>query len=124
MRSIIPTLGSFSIGHFKPIPSNRYLNNFYEFIFHFTKKGDVKLDKLAIGVPYQDKSNVRRWMFTNKDILASDILSMFKSTSYSTARSYYYPSSPNVVHLSFSLVLLGCVLVLLLGAGCVLVLLM
>jgi site-specific DNA-methyltransferase (adenine-specific) len=58
-------IGDFSIGHFKPVPSNRYLNNCFEFIFHFTKKGDTQLEKLAIGVPYQDKSNIKRWMFTN-----------------------------------------------------------
>ena len=53
----------FSIGHFKPIPSNRHLNNCDEFIFHFTKLDDVKLDKLATGVPYQDESNITRWSF-------------------------------------------------------------
>lgn len=58
-------IADFSIGHFKPIPGNRYLNNCYEFIFHLTKKGDTQLDRLAIGVPYQDKSNIKRWKFTN-----------------------------------------------------------
>lgn len=51
----------FSIGHFKPIGSKRYLNDLHEYIFHFTKKGKVKLDKLAIGVSFQDKSNIKRW---------------------------------------------------------------
>jgi site-specific DNA-methyltransferase (adenine-specific) len=50
-----------SVGHFKPINSNRYLSNCHEFIFHFTKHGDVKLDKMAIGVPYKDKSNIGRY---------------------------------------------------------------
>ena len=50
-----------SFGHFKPINSPFYLNQCQEYIFHFTKNGDVPLDKLAIGVPYQDKSNVKRW---------------------------------------------------------------
>lgn len=48
-------------GHFKPINSRRYLNNTHEDIYHFTKNGNVELDRLAIGVPYQDKSNVTRW---------------------------------------------------------------
>jgi site-specific DNA-methyltransferase (adenine-specific) len=40
--------------------SPRYLNNLYEYVFHFTKTGNVKLDKLAedVRVPYQDKSNI------------------------------------------------------------------
>jgi site-specific DNA-methyltransferase (adenine-specific) len=51
----------FSIGHFKPINSKRFLNNCHENIFHFTKTCDAELDKLAIGVPYQDKTNIERW---------------------------------------------------------------
>lgn len=50
-----------SVGHYKPINSNRFLNDCHEYIFHLTKSGDVELDRLAIGVPYQDKSNVTRW---------------------------------------------------------------
>jgi site-specific DNA-methyltransferase (adenine-specific) len=50
-----------SYGHFKPISSKRFLNDCHEYIFHFTKTGRVELDRLAIGVPYQDKSNIARW---------------------------------------------------------------
>lgn len=50
-----------SVGHYKPINSPRYLNDCHEYIFHLTKAGDVELDRLAIGVEYQDKSNVARW---------------------------------------------------------------
>lgn len=58
----LPGLGEHrSLGHYKPINSPRYLNGGYEFVFHFTKTGDVPLDRLAVGVPYQDKSNVARW---------------------------------------------------------------
>ena len=53
--------GNIAVGHFKPLPGDRFLNDCAEFIFHFTKKGCVKLDKLAIGVPYQDKTNVGRY---------------------------------------------------------------
>ena len=56
-----------SIGHFKPISSQRYLNDFHEYIFHFTKNGNKKLDKLAIGVSYQDKTNIRRWKSVKQD---------------------------------------------------------
>ncbi|MGQ9687377.1 MAG: DNA-methyltransferase [Desulfobaccales bacterium] len=56
-----------SIGHYKPISSNRFLNDCVEFIFHFTKSGNVKLDRLAIGVKYQDKSNIARWASAGQD---------------------------------------------------------
>jgi site-specific DNA-methyltransferase (adenine-specific) len=50
-----------TVGHFKPINSPRYVNDCHEYIFHLTRRGDVELDRLAIGVEYQDKSNVARW---------------------------------------------------------------
>jgi len=53
-----------SYGHFKPISSRRFLNDCHEYVFHFTKTGRVELDRLAIGVPYQDKSNIARWSHT------------------------------------------------------------
>ena len=53
-----------SFGHFKPINSKRFLNDCHEYIFHFTKSGRVELDRLALGVPYQDKSNISRWSHT------------------------------------------------------------
>ena len=53
-----------SHGHFKPISSKRFLNDCHESIFHFTKSGQVEIDRLAIGVPYQDKSNIARWSHT------------------------------------------------------------
>ena len=50
-----------SVGHYKPINSNRFVNDTHEYIFHFTRTGDVKLDRLSLGAPYQDKSNIKRW---------------------------------------------------------------
>lgn len=50
-----------AVGHYKPINSDRFLNDCHEFIFHFTPGGDSRLDRLALGVPYQDPSNVSRW---------------------------------------------------------------
>jgi site-specific DNA-methyltransferase (adenine-specific) len=52
-------------GHFKPISSKRFLNDCHEYIFHFTKTGRVEMDRLALGVPYQDKSNIARWRHTH-----------------------------------------------------------
>jgi site-specific DNA-methyltransferase (adenine-specific) len=54
-------VGDVAVGHFKPINSPRYLNDCHEYVFHLTKRGDVPLDRLEIGVAYQDKSNVARW---------------------------------------------------------------
>ena len=53
-------------GHYKPIQSKRYLSDLHEYVFHWTKTGSVPLDKLALGVPYKDKSNVSRWKSTNQ----------------------------------------------------------
>ncbi|MFO7967459.1 MAG: site-specific DNA-methyltransferase [Archaeoglobaceae archaeon] len=60
--------GDVSVGHYQPVNSNKYLSGCHEYIFHFTKKGEVGLDKLAIGVPYQDKSNVGRWKSATADL--------------------------------------------------------
>ncbi|MDQ2685297.1 MAG: site-specific DNA-methyltransferase [Thermoproteota archaeon] len=58
---------SFSIGHYKPIRSKRFLTNTHEYVYHFTKMGNSPIDKLSIGVPYQDKSNLRRWKSAKQD---------------------------------------------------------
>ena len=59
--------GNIGVGHFKPINSPRYLNDCHEYIFHLTKSQNVPLDRLAIGVEYQDKSNIARWKSAGKD---------------------------------------------------------
>jgi site-specific DNA-methyltransferase (adenine-specific) len=53
-----------SHGHFKPINSKRFLNDCHEYIFHLTLTGEVEVDRLTLGVPYQDKSNISRWSHT------------------------------------------------------------
>ena len=53
--------GDLAVGHYKPINSRRFLHDSHEFIFHFTLGGDVPLDRQAVGVRYQDSSNVGRW---------------------------------------------------------------
>jgi len=50
-----------SVGHYKPINSDRYVNDCHEFVFHFTLGGRTPLNRLALGVPYQDRSNIGRW---------------------------------------------------------------
>jgi site-specific DNA-methyltransferase (adenine-specific) len=53
-----------SAGHFKPLHSHRYVNDCHEYVFHLTKVGETPLDRLALGVPYSDKSNIQRWAHT------------------------------------------------------------
>jgi site-specific DNA-methyltransferase (adenine-specific) len=53
-----------TFGHFKPISSPRFLNDCHEYVFHFTKSGKIDIDRLSLGVPYQDKSNISRWSHT------------------------------------------------------------
>jgi site-specific DNA-methyltransferase (adenine-specific) len=50
-----------TVGHYKPINSDRFVNDQHEYLFHLTHDGEVNLDRLAIGVPYQDPSNINRW---------------------------------------------------------------
>ena len=50
-----------AVGHYKPINSKRFLHDCHEFVFHFTPRGDTELERQAIGVRYQDQSNVGRW---------------------------------------------------------------
>ena len=50
-----------AVGHYKPINSERFVNDCHEFIFHFSPNGRTRLDRRAVGVPYQDRSNIKRW---------------------------------------------------------------
>lgn len=47
-------------GHVKPINSPRFVTDCFEHVFHLTKTGDVPLDRLAVGVPFADESNLTR----------------------------------------------------------------
>jgi len=53
-----------SAGHFKPLQSDRFVTDCHEYVFHLTKTGNTPLDRRAIGVPYSDKSNIKRWAHT------------------------------------------------------------
>jgi len=50
-----------AVGHYKPINSPRFLHDGQEFIFHFTPGGRTPIDRQAVGVAYQDRSNIGRW---------------------------------------------------------------
>jgi site-specific DNA-methyltransferase (adenine-specific) len=50
-----------AFGHYKPVNSHRYLSSCHELVLHLTKRGDVRTDKAAVAVPYQDPANATRW---------------------------------------------------------------
>jgi len=49
-----------SYGHFKPLNSDKYLNHTHEYIYHLTKNL-TDVNKLAVGVPFSDESNIKRF---------------------------------------------------------------
>jgi site-specific DNA-methyltransferase (adenine-specific) len=57
-----------AVGHYQPVNSRKFLSGCQEYIFHFTKKGTVELNKAAVGVRYQDKSNIGRWKSATADL--------------------------------------------------------
>lgn len=58
----------FSIGHFKPVNSKRYITNLVEHVFVISRDGNFPLDRLSIGVPFKDKSNITRFKSNKRDI--------------------------------------------------------
>jgi site-specific DNA-methyltransferase (adenine-specific) len=61
IKSIAIDKANLAIGHYKPINSRRFVHDCHEFVFHFTPHGETVLDRPAIGVRYQDESNISRW---------------------------------------------------------------
>jgi site-specific DNA-methyltransferase (adenine-specific) len=57
-----------AVGHYKPINSRRFLHDCHEFVFHFTPEGTTPLDRQAIGVRYQDPSNIGRWQVASSGV--------------------------------------------------------
>src|ERR1700757_320478 len=53
-------VGADTVGHYKPIRGERFLHHNHEHLFHLTLDGQVRLDRLAVGVPFKDKSNIAR----------------------------------------------------------------
>jgi site-specific DNA-methyltransferase (adenine-specific) len=77
-----------AVGHYQPVNSTRYLSNCHEYIFHFTKTGNVPIDQLAIGVKYQDKSNIGRWKKASKDLRGRGNTWFIPYETIQTARSH------------------------------------
>lgn len=87
------SIGDDTVGHFKPINSKRFLNHNHEQIFHFTKSGSVTLDRLAVGVPYKDKSNLKRRQHTKDKRCAGDTWFIPYPTVNSKAQKFNHPAS-------------------------------
>jgi len=86
------SIGPDTVGHFKPITSKRYLNNNHETIFHFTKRGDVPIDRLSVGVPFKDKSNIARWGHEKDRRCAGNVWFIPYTTVRSKAQKFDHPA--------------------------------
>ncbi len=86
------SIGDDSVGHFKPINSRRFLNHNHESIFHFTKTGAVTVDRLAVGVPFKDKSNIARWGHTRDRRCAGNVWFIPYKTVRSKAQKFDHPA--------------------------------
>jgi site-specific DNA-methyltransferase (adenine-specific) len=86
------SIGDDSFGHFKPVKSRRYLNHTHETIFHFTKDGATPLDRLAIGVPFKDKSNIARFGHAADRRCAGDVWFIPYQTIRSRRQRSHHPS--------------------------------
>ena len=86
------SIGADTVGHFKPITSRRYLNNNHESIFHFTKTGEVNIDRLSVGVPFKDKSNISRWGHERDRRCAGNVWFIPYKTVRSKAQKFDHPA--------------------------------
>jgi site-specific DNA-methyltransferase (adenine-specific) len=86
------SIGDDTVGHFKPITSERYLNNNHETVLHFTKSGEVKLDRLAVGVPFKDKTNIARWGHQRDRRCAGNVWFIPYQTVKSKAQKFDHPA--------------------------------
>jgi len=86
------SVGDDTFGHFKPVNSQRFLNHTHEHVFHFTKDGKTPIDRLAVGVPFKDKSNIARWGHKNDRRCAGDVWFIPYETIRSKSQRDHHPS--------------------------------
>ena len=86
------SIGDDTVGHFKPITSGRFLNHNHEAIFHYTKTGAVQVDRVAIGVPFKDKSNIARWGHKADRRCAGDVWFLPYQTVKSKSQKFDHPA--------------------------------
>jgi site-specific DNA-methyltransferase (adenine-specific) len=82
-----------TFGHFKPINSKRFLNHNHEAIFHFTLTGQAAIDRLAIGVVFQDKTNIARRGHAQDKRCGGNIWHLPYETVQSKDEKYNHPAS-------------------------------
>ncbi len=82
-----------SVGHYKPVGGQRFLNHAHEHIFHLTLDGNVKLDRLAIGVPFKDKTNIARRGHTRDLRCRGNTWFIPYATVQSKAAKFHHPGT-------------------------------
>ena len=86
------TVDGKSFGHLTPIMGNRFLHHNFEPIYHFTKTGKVALDRLAIGVPYKDGSNLLRNSAASDARCAGDVWFIPHKTVHEKRDKGFHPA--------------------------------
>lgn len=87
------SVGDDSHGHFKPISSRRFLNHLHESVYHFTLDGEVPIDRLAVGVPFKDKTNIGRRGHAQDRRCAGNVWFVPYQTVQSKHDKFNHPSS-------------------------------
>jgi site-specific DNA-methyltransferase (adenine-specific) len=85
-------IGDDTVGHFKPINSRRFLNHNHEAVFHFSHAGAVAIDRLAIGVPFKDKTNIARWGHSQDRRCAGNVWFIPYQTVQSKSQKFNHPA--------------------------------
>jgi site-specific DNA-methyltransferase (adenine-specific) len=81
-----------SFGHLTPIMGHRFLHHNFEPIYHFTKTGNVALDRLAIGVPYEYECNRLRNSSTRNVRCAGDVWFIPHETVHAKRDKGFHPA--------------------------------
>jgi site-specific DNA-methyltransferase (adenine-specific) len=81
-----------SYGHHTPLAGDRFLNHCFESVFHFTKDGRVRLDRLAVGVPYEYESNLHRNKAKSDLRCAGDVWFIPYETTRNRGSKGFHPS--------------------------------
>lgn len=86
-------IGTESSGHFKPISGHRFTHHNHEHIFHLTGSGNVSLDRLSIGLPFADKTNIARWGHKRDLRCRGNTWFIPYKTVRSRAQKHYHPGT-------------------------------
>ncbi len=81
-------------GQYKPITSKRYVSNTTESIFHFTKTGDIAVDRLAIGQRNRTHEKYPE-LYSEGRHIANARRSVAKKLSYKNYTEIMENGSPN-----------------------------